>query len=97
MREIIRTPSNHPPIAHAKLSSEQLEARSRWRRIPDALTGVAALHVLHVTPENDYTVTTLNPVDPGTVGDLHRRGYEDDAGPGWLLAPHAAGMLGLAP
>jgi hypothetical protein len=88
MRESIMSPSNHP-AALGRFTVGQIAQRTTWRRVPDVQSALAAMHVIHVVPQNGSTVTELNPLDPGTVSD---GGWDADGmAPGWLDRPHAQG------
>jgi hypothetical protein len=86
MRESIMSPSNAPPSV-GRLHPEQIATRATWSRVPDALTGVAAMHVIHVDLRGQTTSTVLNPLDPATVEDVVAAGVDDGMGRGWLERP----------
>ena len=87
MRESIMSPSNAPAIVE-QLRPEQIAHRSTWSAVPDDQVAMAAAHIVHVYPANASTITTVNPLDPGTVAD--------GRGPCYLEPPGSYGHLARA-
>lgn len=52
-----------------KLRPEQIATRSTWGRVPDVDMTKAAMRVVHVVPAGATTITAVNELDPGTLGE----------------------------
>jgi hypothetical protein len=86
MIEAITSPSPaHGPGHWGKLSADQLAWRGTWAQIPDQFPMETPMWHAHMVPLNGSTMTLVNPLDPGTIGDAGH--------PCHLVRPAAYGTL----
>lgn len=85
-----RLPDTLPPVS-GKLRPDQIAQRGTWAGIPDDQVATSAMQIIHVVPSNGTTVTTVNPLDPGTISAPTDDGTADTLG--WLDRPAARGTV----
>ncbi len=70
-----------------KLTPNQVIQRASWQGIPDVEALLPGMHTIHTVPQGFSTVTTVNPMEPGTELDT-----QSEWGTGYYMPPGHNGI-----